>query len=230
MGARQDRGQLRIVDAGRHRAVERHLVHEVEKGALHVVHVAVAVHVLAIEVGHDRQDGRELEKRAVALVGFGDQILRPAQPRVRAHGIDASADHDGGIEAAGAKHAGHHRGGRGLAVHAGDGDAVLEAHQFGQHFGALDDGNFARARFQHFGIGGIDRGTGHHHRGPLDMGGLVAFIDHGAQLGEAIGDGAAAQVGTGDFHFLVEQDLGDAAHADAADANEMGVLGSGEHY
>ena len=32
------------------------------------------------------------------------------------------------------------------------------------------------------------------------------------------------------FMLEVEQDLGDAAHADAADADEVGVLRSGEHF
>jgi hypothetical protein len=56
-----------------------------------------------------------------------------------------AAHHDRRVEAAGGQHAGHHRSGGGLAVHAGDGDAVLEAHQLGQHLGALNDGNLAGA-------------------------------------------------------------------------------------
>ena len=84
------------------------------------------------------KDRRELKERPVALVGFGDQVLRLAEARVGAHGVDASADDDGGIEAPGGEHGGDHRGGGGLAVHAGDGDAVLQAHQLGQHLGALE--------------------------------------------------------------------------------------------
>ena len=223
------RFEQRIVDAGGDRAVERHAVHEVEKGALHVGHVAVAVHVLAIEIGDDGEDGRELEKGAVALVGLGNQILRGAETGVRAERVDAAADDDGGIEAAGREHAGHHRGGGGLAVHAGDGDAVLEPHEFGQHLRALDDGNLARVGFDDFRIGGADRGAGDDHGGSGDVAGLVAFVDGGAQLRQAIGDRTAAQIGAGDLHAEVEQDLGDAAHADAADANEVRVLGGGEH-
>ena len=83
--------------------------------------------------------GRELQERAVALVGFGDQVLRLAEAGVRAHGIDAAADDHGGVESAGGEHCGDHRGGGGLAMHAGDGDAVLQAHEFGEHLGALDD-------------------------------------------------------------------------------------------
>ena len=79
------------------------------------------------------EDGRELEERAVAFVGLGDQVLRLAQARVGAHGVHAAADDDRGIEPSGGKNAGDHGRGGGLAVHAGDGNAVLQAHQFGQH-------------------------------------------------------------------------------------------------
>ena len=124
------------------------------KALLDVGHVAVAVHVLAVEVGDDGEDGRELEEGAVAFVGFGDEVLRGAEAGVGAEGVDAAADDDGGIEAAGGEHAGDHGGGGGFAVHAGDGDAVFEAHELGQHFGALDDGDFAGAGLDDFRIAG----------------------------------------------------------------------------
>ena len=57
----------------------------------------------------------------------------------------------------------------------------------------------------------------------------MAFVDGGAELGEAVGDGAAAEVGAGDLHAKVEQDFGDAAHADAADSDEVDVLLLDEH-
>ena len=41
--------------------------------------------------------------------------------------------------------------------------------------------------------------------------------------------GAAPQIGAGDLHAQVEQNLGNAAHADAADADEVRVLRGGKH-
>src|SRR5579859_7026039 len=58
----QDSSQQRIVDAGGHSSVEGYLVHEREEGGFDVGHVAVAVHVFAVEIGDDGQDGRELEE------------------------------------------------------------------------------------------------------------------------------------------------------------------------
>src|SRR6202142_4741792 len=54
--------QNRIVIAGHDHSVERQAVHEVEERALHVVHAAIAVHVLAINVGDDGENRRELQK------------------------------------------------------------------------------------------------------------------------------------------------------------------------
>jgi hypothetical protein len=97
-GTGQNRLEQRIVDAGGHRAVKRHLIHEGQKGALHVGHVVVAVHVLAVEIGDHGEDGRELEEGAVALVGLGHQVLRRAQPGVRAQRVHAAAHDHRGIE------------------------------------------------------------------------------------------------------------------------------------
>ena len=227
--AGQNRSQLRIVDAGGDRAIERHLVHEGQEGALHIVHVAVAVHVFAVEIGDHGEDGRELEEGAVALVGLRNQVLRGAETRIGAHGVDAAANDHCRIEASRAEHARDHRGRGGLSVHTGDGDAVLEAHEFSQHLGALNDGNLASAGLDHFRIGSPHGGAGNNHRRARDVAGFMALVDDGAKLREPIRDRAAAQVGAGDLHPLVEKDLGDAAHADAADANEVCVLRSGEH-
>ena len=62
------------------------------KARLHVAHVAIAIHVLAIDVRDDGKNRRELQKRAVALVGLGDKVLRLAKASVRSHGVDSSAD------------------------------------------------------------------------------------------------------------------------------------------
>ena len=162
--------EQRVVDAGGDCSVKRHLVHEVEKGALDVGHVVVAIHVLAVEVGDHGEDGRELEEGAIAFVGFGDQVLRGAEAGVGAERVDAATYDDGGIEAAGSEHAGHHGGGGGFAVHAGDGDAVFEAHQLGEHLGALDDGNLAGVGFDNFRVRRADRGAGDDDRGSGDVG------------------------------------------------------------
>ena len=187
------------------------------------------VEVLGVDGGHHRDGRRELEERAVGLVGLRDEELALAEPRVGAEAVDAPAHHHGGVEAARAQHRRHHRGGRGLAVGARDRDAVLEPHQLGEHLGARDDRDAALARR-------VDLHVVARHRGGVDddvralhVGGLVAGEDLGAQPLEPLHRVAAPQVGAGDAVAEVEQHLGDAAHADAADAHEVDVLVLLEH-
>jgi hypothetical protein len=101
--------------------------------------------------------------------------------------------------------------------------------KLGQHLGALNDGNLVSARLQHFGIVRGDGGTGDDDRGSGNVSGVVALVDGGAQLSETVGHRATAQVRAGNFHIEVEQDLRDAAHADATDADEVRVLRSSKH-
>src|SRR5271170_5799415 len=65
--AHQDGGKLRIVEAGDAGAVKGHAIQELDEGILHVGHVAVAIHVLAIEVSDYCENGRQLQEGAVAL-------------------------------------------------------------------------------------------------------------------------------------------------------------------
>ena len=115
-----------------------------QEGLLDVGHVAVEIHVLAVEVGDDGEDGRELEEGAVALVGLGDEVRgelprRALEPRASTRPPTTTV----GSRPPAARTEGDHRGGGGFAVHAGDSDAVFEAHQLGQHLGSLNDGNLA---------------------------------------------------------------------------------------
>ena len=68
--------QLGIVGAGDDRAVERHLVGEVDEGLLQVGEAAVVLQVLAVDVGDHRNRRRQLQERAVALVGLRPPCTR----------------------------------------------------------------------------------------------------------------------------------------------------------
>src|SRR6185312_6501981 len=61
-----------IVITGYDHSIKRNAVHKVKEGALDIIHVAVAIHMLAVNIGDDRKYGREFQERPVALVGFGD--------------------------------------------------------------------------------------------------------------------------------------------------------------
>ncbi len=185
--------------------------------------------MLAVNVGDDGEDGPQLQKRAVTFVGLGDEVLGLADAGIGADGVNTAADDDRGVEPSGGEHGGDHRGGGGLAMHAGDGDAVLEAHQFGEHFGTGDYRNVAGVGGGDFGVVACDGGTGDDDVSAGDVFGAMALEGERAECGEAMGDGRGLEVRAGNLIAEVQQDLGDAAHADAADAYEMNALNFGEH-
>ena len=104
---------------------------------------------------------------------------------------------------------------------AGDRDAALQPHQFGQHFGAAHHRNALRARRHQFRIVALDRGRDHDHVGAVDVLGLVADDDRDALLAQPLDIGAFGGIRA--LHGVAEiaQHLGDAAHADAADPDEV---------
>ena len=120
---------------------------------------------------------RQLQEGAVALVGLDHHPVAGAQPRVGAVGVDDAAIDHGRIEAAGVEQGRDHRRRRGLAVGAGNRDAALQPHQFGEHLGAAHHGNALRARRHQFRIVALDRGRHHDHVGAVDILGLVADRD-----------------------------------------------------
>ena len=155
------------------------------------------------------------------LVGLHHHPVAAADAGVGAVGVDDAAVDHRRIEAAGIEHRGDHRGRRGLAVRAADRDRPFEPHQLAQHLGAPHHRHEAGARRQHLGIVLLDRRRHDHDLGVADIVGAMADLDLDAELGEAARVGAVGEVAA--LHLVAEivQHLGDARHADAADADEM---------
>src|ERR1017187_8517597 len=220
-----------VVQAHDHGAVKRHLVDEFDKGGAGGFDGRIVVHVFAIDVGDHRQDGGELQEGAVAFVGFGHQEIAAAHARVgAAHGTNTATDHYRGIQARVIENGGGHGSGGGLTVAAGHGDAVLQAHQLGQHFAARDDRDLQAARLLHFGVGFVHGGADHQRTRTGDVRRSVAFEDARAHGFEALGGRRKLKVGTADLVSEVEQHFGYAAHSDSADPREMEVLGTKKHF
>ncbi len=114
-------------------------------------------------------------------------------------------------------------------MHAGDRNAILQAHQLGQHLRTLDHGNVQVMRFGDFRIFDGNGGTGHDDFGTGDVFRAMSFENDSAESRQPLGDGGTFQIRAGNFVAEIEQHLGDAAHADSADAHEMDTLNFGEH-
>ena len=163
-------------------AVERHLVDELQEGVVQRLPAAVSVHVLAVDVGHERDRRRERQERTVAFVGLHDHRRAPAQAGVASEGAEPAADHRRRIEPGPLEHQRHHRGGGGLAVRAGDRDAVAKPHQLREHFRARDHRDAPPPRLQQLGIVLTDRRRHHDHVGGADMRGVVPGVHEHTEL------------------------------------------------
>ena len=141
-----------------------------------------------------------------------------------AHSRGFTAHDHGGVHARVTQDRGDHGSGGGFAVAAGDGDAVLQAHQLGQQFAARDHGNAEAAGFLHFGIRLVDSGTHHQGLRAVQIFRVVPFENGRPQGDQAIGCGGQLQVRAGDRIAEIQQHLGDTAHADAADSREVQML------
>jgi hypothetical protein len=172
---RHDRAHARIVGAEDGGAVERHLVDELDEGLLQLGEVvAVGVHVVGVDVRHDRHHRQQVEERRVRLVGLDHDVVAGAEPGMGAGGVEPAADDEGRIEPGLGKDAGHERGGRGLAVGAGDRDALLQAHQLGEHHRPRHHRHAPGAGGDHLGVVALHRARGHHRLGAGDVRGVVA--------------------------------------------------------
>ncbi len=134
---RQDLAHHLVVAAQHGEPVERQVVQELDEALLQLLEVAaVRAEVVVVDVGDDRDHRLQVQERRVALVGLGDQVAARAELGVAASALQQPADHECRVEAALGEHGGDEARGRRLAVGAGDGDALAEAHELAEHLGA----------------------------------------------------------------------------------------------
>ena len=185
--------------------VERQALQEVDEGLLDTAKVvAVGIHVIGVDVGHHRDHRTEQQEGGIGLVRLGHQEVALAQPRVGAGGIEPTTDDEGRVHRALGEDAGHQRGGGGLAVGAGDGNALLEAHQLGQHLRARHDRDVTLTRGHHLGVVVLDRGGHHQHIRVVHIRCGVTTHHARAHLLQAGSGGIDAEVGAAHRITLID--------------------------
>ena len=95
-----------MVGAHHRETVERHVLDEAAESILHGVVGLEVVEMLGIDIGHDRDVGRQLEEGAVGLVRLHHHPVAAAEPRIGAVGLDDAAVDHGRIEIAGVEQRG----------------------------------------------------------------------------------------------------------------------------
>jgi hypothetical protein len=109
-------------------------------------------------------------------------------------------------------------------VGAGNGDALLEAHQFGQHHRPRHHRNMLVACRDDFRVGLLHRSRGDDHVGASDVLGGMGAVDARAQFRQPLRYRVVCQVGSRHRIAQVQQHLGDTAHANATDADKVDLF------
>ncbi|MNY00164.1 hypothetical protein D3C86_1326470 [compost metagenome] len=223
--ARQDGPHPGVVDAGHHRGPFGQAVEEAHHDLVDLVEARVVLQVIPFEVGQDGDLGRQAADGLVGLVGLGHEEGAMAGTGGAPDGGQVTADQHRGIEPRPEQDRGDHAGRGGLAVGPGDRDGAVAGHQVGEQLGAVANGKPLRPGVGELGVGFTHRSRDHHHLGPRDVLGAMAHVDPDPQAREALGGRRRRLVRAADAAAPLVQDLGDRAHADAADADE--VMGGG---
>jgi hypothetical protein len=228
--ARQDGLHVGLIEAQHDRTIERNTIDELQEGLLNFLERMVLPQMLAVDRRDHRDHRGEQQERAIAFVRLDDHVFALPDAGVRAGMVHAAAHDERRIEPGSGQHRGCHGSGGGLSMRAGDGDAVFQAHQLGEHFGARDHRNFQAVR-----LGNLDvvRRNGRRYDNDVravDVVGCVAFLNRGAQIPQALGNGSRLQIGTRNRVTARKQDFGNAAHAAAPDADQMDPLKIAQRY
>ena len=226
---RDDPADLGVVRTEHGRAVERHPREELDERLAEAVEVRIVIDVLVVDVGDDRDGRHQVQEAAVALVGLRQQVFAAAEHGVGPQGAHAAAHDHRRIQIAGREHGGGQAGGRRLAVRPRDRDADLQAHEFGEHLRPADHGDPAPARLADLAVGFGDGRRADHDIGAGDLVGRVPLVDARPQTDQTLGDIRLPQIAAADGEPQIQQDLGDPAHADAADGDQMNVACIPEH-
>ncbi len=226
---RQHGRQVRVVEACDHAAVERRLVGEIDEGLLQVLEAAVVLEVLVVDVRNHRNRWKQFQKRSVALVCLGDHELTLPEPRVAAERSQPSADHRCRIQSRSFQHQRDHRRGRRLAVRPGDRNGEAQPHELREHLGPGNHRHLPARRLDDLRVRRPHRRRDDHDVGVADVRGVVPHVDADAERPQPLGDRRSLRVRSTHHVAEIRQQLGDAAHPDAANPDEVHVPGLTEH-
>ena len=178
--------------------------------------------MVGFDVGDDDRRRREVRERLVGFVGLHHVVAARSRMRVRAPRAHDAADEERRGRLHRVERGGEHRGRGGLAVRARDGKRVEPAAKAREHLGAMADGKPPPLRLDKLGVV-LENGRGDDHRGVSlrYVRRLLADEHLHAELLELLGVAAFLEVGAAHAHALVMRHMRNAAHADAADADEV---------
>ena len=210
-----------MIYAQHREAVERNVRHELPETLAHRLASTPVVEMLGVHVRDDGHRAGQPQEGAVAFICLHHHPLARTLAGVGAIGVDDAAIDDGGVEPRRLQHGRDQRSRRRLAVRATDRDGPFQAHQLSQHFGTPHHGQHADARGLDLRIVAPHRGRGDDDLRRAQVFRRMADGDGNARGTQPRNVGTLRDVAA--LHRVAEivQHLGDARHADAADADKM---------
>ena len=215
-------GRVRIDDQG---SVFGKQLGKLPERAADILDIFEKVQMVSIHV-EDQADLREKTQETVGiLAGFCDKGTGVAGTDISADRGQDSADGNRGITLGGEKNVGTHGGSGGFSVCSGDCDgSFVIFHHLSQKLCAGEHGEGAGSGLLVFGVVRVDGGSVDDNVGFFFyIGSSLSIEDLGAQIFKMPGEIAGFGVGTGDRKTFLQENFCQAAHADAADADEMYV-------
>jgi hypothetical protein len=189
---------------------------------------AEVVEVVHLDVGEDRAVQRQLEERAVALVGLDHEEVASGPVGARADVVHVPAHEEARLHPGFGEDHGEHRRGGGLAVCAGHGDGARTGADRGQHAGPAQHGDAEPARLVELDIGRRDGGRRGDSVDAVHDLALVADGDHDAGRPQPLQHRDLAQVRTRHGVTHLRQHKGDGAHPRSAHADDVVAAGCAE--
>ncbi len=200
---------------------QHHIVRQLQEGAEGVVDVAlggVGRVMVELRVGQHGDPARELEQRAVRLVGLDHEPLARPPAGVRAGRADLATDQVAGVHSASAQRVDDHARRRRLAVGARDRDRRPQPCDLAQQVGAVQLAQPPLPRGRPLGIVGRDRAREHELCAFRHVGGVVR---EGGEPGAREVRRVGRAVGAADLRAKLAGNDCEAAHAGPADADKV---------
>ncbi len=160
----RNRAHCRVIRTQHGPAIEGQTLQEVDEGLLQLPKImAIRLHVVGIDIGHDGHGGLQVQKRSVRLIGFHHHAITATRTCVDTHAAQFAPNHKGRVQPGLYQHAADQAGGRRLAVRTCDGNATLATHQLRQHLCTLHYRQTTATGFLHFHVIRLN-GSGNDHR------------------------------------------------------------------
>ncbi len=195
------------------------------EGKLQLTHAAVVIQMVVVDVQHHRQVGGQFQEGLGELASLDDDIIALACLAVAADEGQLAADDRRGVTACQLQRRSDHGGGSGLAVGAGNADALLvQAAHVAQQNAALHRSDaVGSCRIQLHVILGNGRRIDHQICTD-DIIRIVSQRDLDTHLTLGADDAAVQHIAARDLVALGRQDLDEGVHSASAAADEVDLL------